>query len=68
MKFPYKSLNLLANFVETNATSFFWCYISYGDAMKREETTKVFDEMFDNIKYAKRLLYIKYMDIFDKKK
>ena len=45
------------------------CYISYGDMMKnKKKEVDVFDLMIDNIKYAKRLIYIKYPEVFDKKK
>ena len=34
----------------------------------KEKMTEAFDNMIDNIKYAKRLIYIKYYVPFDKKK
>ena len=64
-----KILYKLSNFVETDAKIFARCYISHGDTMKKRKTTyESFDVMLDNIKYAKRLIYIKYLGSFDKKK
>ena len=34
---------------------------------KEDKMDYAFNKMFDNIKYAKRLIYIKYLDSFDKK-
>ena len=35
--------------------------------MKKEKILNDFDSLIDNIKYAKRLIYIKYSRNFDKK-
>lgn len=61
--------NLLAIFVEINANLILKCYISCGDDMKqKKKNSDVFNDMIDNIKYAKRLMYINYYSTFDKKK